>query len=371
MTTYLLYIIISFLCSAVCGFVFIPLIISFCKRKGLYDLPDERKLHHTNIPRLGGISFLPSMFLAALAALALNNHFANDDQMTISLWTAYFVISLLLIYGVGLVDDLVGLEATPKFVVQIIAAVLMPAAGLYFNNLYGFLGINEIGFWPGALFTVFVIVLVSNALNLIDGLDGLSGSLSLLALGGFLVLFLHQGMVLYGILIAGLMGVLASFLYYNIWGKVEKGQKIFMGDAGSLTLGFILGFLAVKYSMNNPSVMPYRPYSMLLAYTLLVVPVFDVVRVSILRIRHHKPIFDADKNHIHHKLLRTGMNQHWTLVTILLLAVTFIALNVALAHVVDSMLIVLIDIAVWMLFHAAIDLAIHRNGQEVFISTQS
>jgi len=127
----------------------------------------------------------------------------------------------------------------------------------------------------------------------------------------------------------------------------------------------------VKYSMNNPSVMPYRPYSMLLAYTLLVVPVFDVVRVSILRIRHHKPIFDADKNHIHHKLLRTGMNQHWALVTIILLAVAFIALNAALAHVVDSMLIVLIDIAVWMLFHAAINLAIHRNGQEVFISTQS
>lgn len=367
MTTYLLYIIISFLCSAVCGFVFIPLIISFCKRKGLYDLPDERKLHHSNIPRLGGISFLPSMFLAALAALALNNHFANDDQMTISLWSAYFAISLLLIYGVGLVDDLVGLEATPKFVVQIIAAVLMPAAGLYFNNLYGMLGIYEIGYWPGALFTVFVIVFISNAFNLIDGIDGLSGSLSFLALGGFLVCFIHQEMLIYCILIAGLMGVLVPFLYYNIWGKAEKGQKIFMGDAGSLTLGFILGFLAVKYSMNNPNVMPYRPYSMLLAYTLLVVPVFDVVRVSILRIRHHKPIFDADKNHIHHKLLRTGMNQHWTLVTILLLAVTFIALNVALAHVVDSMLIVLIDIAVWMLFHAAINLAIHRNGQEVFI----
>ena len=308
--------------SIVCGFIFIPLILNFCEKKGLYDLPNERKVHKNAIPRLGGISFMPSMLVAFVAALLMSDNYTGERQVTMSLWSCFFLVSLLLIYGVGIIDDLTGLGAKTKFTVQIMAACLMPLSGLYINNLYGFCGINEIPAWVGMPLTVFIIVFIDNAINLIDGIDGLAGGLSFLALGGFLLCFVREGLFTYSILIAGLMGVLVPYLYFNVLGSVEKKQKIFMGDSGSLTLGFILGFLFIKFAMDNPNVMPFRKDSLLLSFTMLIVPMIDVVRVVIARTLHRRPLFQADKNHIHHKLMRAGMTQHQALVTILLLALT-------------------------------------------------
>ena len=361
----------AFLLSVVCGFTFIPVIIRFCLRKGLYDKPNERKVHTRNIPRLGGISFLPSMFIATIGVLAVQNKIVSfDGHMLISLWSVYFAVSLLLIYGVGIVDDLVGLDARSKFVVQIVAASLMPMAGLYINNLYGFCGINELPFWIGAPLTVFVIVFISNAINLIDGIDGLSAGLSLIALSGFLICFAREGLWIYCTLIAGLIGVLVPFLYFNIWGDTAKNRKIFMGDSGSLTLGFILGFLLVKFSMDNPATMPFRIDSMMLSCSLLVVPVFDVVRVSLVRFVHRSSMFDADKNHIHHKLMRAGLTQHQTLVAILALALFYIVLNLLLWQVMRMSLLVVCDIVVWLLWHAALNRAIRARGLEVYVAPQ-
>lgn len=360
--------VLAILVSALCGFFFIPIIMNFCKEKKLYDIPNSRKVHKRAIPRLGGIAFLPSMLLAFLGTVfAYAYSSVNEQEVTLSLWSLYFFVSLVLIYGVGLVDDLIGLNAKTKFLVQIMAAALLPASGLYVNNLFGFLGIHEIPYMVGAPLTVFIIVFVNNAINLIDGIDGLSASISLIALTGFLVCFLMEGLWLYGILIAGLMGVLVPFLYFNLFGSPEKNRKIFMGDSGSLTLGFILGFLAVKYAMVNPNVMATNPHSLIIGLTLLVVPVFDVVRVSLMRIINHRPIFDADKNHIHHKLMRTGLNQHQTLVCILLLDLFYIFLNIPLCDKISSTLIVAIDIVVWVLFHLAVNMALRKRGQCVFL----
>lgn len=371
MIQYILYIIGAFIFSAVCGFISIPLIMNFCKQKGLYDIPDSRKVHKRAIPRLGGISFLPSMLAASLIAVAVYNSDFTNHQIVISSWTIGFFASLLIIYGVGFIDDLVGLGAKSKFTAQMIAAVILPVLGLYINNLYGFLGIHEIPFSIGAPLTVFVIVFVCNAINLIDGIDGLSAGLSFIALSGFLVCFLREGLIAYCILIAGLMGVLAPFLYFNIWGKAEKNRKIFMGDSGSLTLGFILGFLFVKFTMDNPNVAPFRLDSMMLSFTLLIVPVFDVIRVSCIRLLHRRPIFQADKNHIHHKLMRTGLNQHQTLLAILSMAIIYIAINLVLWNFVNMSVLVVADILIWLGMHFFIDRCIRRNGQPVFLFTQS
>lgn len=362
-----LLLIISFLSSIVCGFIFIPIILNFCKERRLYDIPNSRKVHKKAIPRLGGVSFLPSMSIAFLGTLFFFNKSFEDNQLTLSLWSVYFFVSLLLIYGVGLIDDLIGLGAKSKFVVQIIAASLLPAAGLYINNLYGFLGFYDIPYMIGAPLTVFIIVFVNNAINLIDGIDGLSACLSLIALTGFLICFLMEALWFYGILIAGLMGILVPFLYFNLLGSPEKNRKIFMGDSGSLTLGFILGFLSVKYTMDNPLVMESNPYSIIISLSLLLVPVFDVVRISLVRIMHHRPIFDADKNHIHHKLMRAGLNQHQTLACILLLDLFFIVFNMVLCLVLPSTWIVIIDIVLWCLFHVAVNAAIRQTDQPVFL----
>lgn len=362
----IIYIIASFLVSVVCGLVCIPAIIRFCVDRQLYDLPNARKIHKSDIPRLGGISFLPSMLLASMLTIVVFNQSFAGKQMSISLWTITFFISLMLIYAVGFIDDLVGLGAKTKFIVQIVAATLMPAAGLYINNLYGLFGINEIPFLIGAPLTVFVMVFIINAMNLIDGIDGLSGGLSLLALSGFLLFFAREEVWLYCMMIAGLMGVVVSFLYFNIFGDASKCHKVFMGDTGSLTLGFILAFLLVKFSMDNPNVKPFRWNNMLLAYTLLIVPAFDVVRVVIVRFKHHKPLFDADKNHIHHKLIRAGLSQHGALLAILGLALLYIVLNTLLGGCRDFGLVVVVDIVLYVAFHLVVNTLIRHRGASVY-----
>lgn len=356
MIEYIFFMILAFGLSSLCGFVFIPHILNFCKKRNLYDMPGARKVHRNAVPRLGGVSFMPSMLLAFVVAMLFYNYTMDGEKIGVNLWSIFFFVSLLLIYCVGIIDDVIGLTAKTKFVVQIVAASLLPFSGLYINNFYGLFGIYEIPFYIGAPLTVFMIVFIDNAMNLIDGIDGLAGGLAMLSLLGFLYCFSREGLWIYATLIAGLMGVLVPYMYFNIWGKAENNRKIFMGDSGSLTLGFILGFLFVKFAMDNPQVMPFRKDSLLLSFTLLIVPLFDVVRVIFVRLRNRKPLFMADKNHIHHLLIDTGLNQHQTLVVILALAIAFTVFNMFL-YVVASVYftsIVLLDVLLYGLVHYVI-----------------
>lgn len=353
--------------STICGFLFIPQILDFCKERKLYDNPDKRKIHKNATPRLGGISFLPSMLIAFTLALTVHN-IISQENLSPNLWSIYFFISLILIYCVGIVDDLIGLNAKIKFTVQIMAASLLPLAGLCINNFYGFCGIYQIPYLISVPLTVFTLVFITNAINLIDGIDGLSSGLSFIALGGFFITFMREGLGLYGVLIAGLMGILIAFFYFNVFGKSEKNRKIFMGDSGSLTLGFILGFLFVKFAMDNPNVMPFRTNGLLLPYTLLIVPVFDVARVILARLKNRKPLFTADKNHIHHKLMRAGLTQHQTLTAIILLELFFCLANFSLYLAsCGSTIIVAIDIAIYIAFHLTLDKFIEKKGKESFV----
>ena len=327
MTLYILLILGALAISMGCGFLAIPAILDFCKEKRLYDIPNARKMHKTMIPRLGGVAFMPSMLIAFILALLVMANDYQGNRISINLWSLYFFLGLLIIYIVGLVDDLTGLGANIKFTAQIIAAVVLPLSNLYINNLYGLFGIYDLPFCVGAPLTVFTIVFICNAMNLIDGIDGLCASLTEIALVGFMFAFYSEHIYVYCILIAGLMGALIPYLYYNLFGKEEHNRKIFMGDSGSLTLGFILGFLFVKYTMNNPTVMPFAPHRMPIAYSLLIIPTFDVVRVVLHRLRTKKPLFNADKNHIHHKFMRLGIPMKQTLIIILCLALSFIVLN--------------------------------------------
>jgi UDP-N-acetylmuramyl pentapeptide phosphotransferase/UDP-N-acetylglucosamine-1-phosphate transferase len=280
------------------------------------------------------------------------------NTLPVNVWSAVFLMGLLLIYGIGIIDDLVGLKATTKFVVQIATSCLLPLAGLYVNNLYGLFGIHEIPYWLGVPLTVFIIVFIDNAINLIDGIDGLAAGLSLIALAGFLAYFIHHGVYVYTytIIIAGMMGALVAFAYFNLFGRTERNTKIFMGDSGSLSLGFTLGFLAVKCAMDNTNIWPTRPEAIIVPLSLLFVPTADVVRVTLYRLRHHMPVFDADKNHIHHKLMRAGLNQHGALAVILTLAVAYILLNAALYRVMTPTVIIVIDIVLYCLVNMGINL---------------
>lgn len=363
----------AFIVSALCGWGVIPLITRYCRSRGLYDQPDERKVHKHAIPRLGGVCFLPSMLLSALISIFVVEGAVQQRVVTMSLWSLIFFVSLLIIYATGIMDDLIGLPPAAKFVAQIIAAALLPLSNLWINDAYGLFGFSDIPSYIGYALTVFVVVLINNAINLIDGIDGLAGGLSLLALGGFLYAFAREGMTGYCILIAGLMGVLVAYLYFNLYGSPEQGTKLFMGDSGSLTLGFILAFLFVKFASNSNQAMPYRRDGLVLSFTLLIVPVFDVFRVVLYRLRHRHPLFKADKHHIHHKLLACGLSQHQALATILLLALALVAINIALAYGIELTVtpIVLIDIALYVAFHLALDLRLRRKHNSYLLPPTS
>ena len=359
MNIYIYWIIGVFIISMVCGFIFIPIILNFCKAKQLYDIPNARKIHKNAIPRLGGIAFMPSMFIAF--AIALSAISVTDKLITVNIWSLYFLISILLIYVMGIIDDVLGLSPLIKFVVQIVAACFLPFSGLYINNLYGFMGIHEIPYLIGFPLTVLVIVLIDNAVNLIDGIDGLAASLSIMALAGFLYIFSSQDIWAYAILIAGLIGVLVAFLYFNLFGDVNKNRKIFMGDAGSLTLGFILGFFCVKYTMANPAVITQHNFDFYIAFTLLLVPMFDVVRVFMVRLLHGRSPFQADKNHIHHKFMNAGLTQHQALACIVALAAAYIALNHFLLMAVSNTYVFFIDVAIYVCLNIALNHAIRKK----------
>ncbi len=341
----------AFVTSLLVGLAVIPFIWRFCKNRGLYDLPDARKRHHTAVPRLGGIAFLPSMgfsFIVAVVALSLFRGRASS----VSISSIYLLTGVVTVYCVGVVDDIFGVSARKKFVAQIAGACFLLASNLYINNLYGFLGIWQIPAWVGMPLTLFLVVFIDNAMNLIDGIDGLCAGLAMIALAGFGVMFARLEMWVFCVMIAGLIGVLAAYCYFNVF---SKRRKIFMGDSGSLTIGFILAVLFTKLSMNNPLVMEYDAQRMMMAYSMLIVPCFDVVRVVLVRLRQRKPIFSPDRNHIHHKLMDCGLSPHRALAAILLLALAYIVLNGVMLHLgVQPTVVVAADIAAYIAFHCAL-----------------
>lgn len=360
MTIYLLG---AFFLSMICGLVFTPLILDFCKRKKLYDLPNDRKVHKNAIPRLGGISFLPSM-MTAFTVMLLYFTWMRDKEIAFNTWSATYVMGVAIIYLTGIVDDLVGLKAKSKFLVQVITACLLPMAGLYINNLYGLFGIHEIPNYVGIPLTVFFIVFIDNAINLIDGIDGLASGIALLALSGFLVYFIHYEVFIhtYCMLAAGLIGALIAFSFFNLFGSTERNTKIFMGDSGSLSLGFTLGFLAIKCASENTVIWPSRPEALLVPMTLLFVPSADVVRVTLFRLYHRYPLFKADKNHIHHKLMRAGLTQHQALLTILALVLGYDLMNFGLYAMLPATWILIVDIIIFITINMCINLKIKANA---------
>ena len=349
-----LLIIIGFILSLLLSAVIIPRILVVAYRKRLFDIPDERKVHHGIIPRLGGISFVPSILFSISFTTGLRYLIGYEipgDLLCIIIPELYFFIcGLTLLYLAGIKDDLVGLRYRSKFFVQIIAASLIPLSGLWINNLYGILGIHELVPWIGIPLTILIIVFLCNAINMIDGIDGLASGLSILSLLLMGSLYLYDSQWIYATLAFSALGTLLPFFYYNVFGKADHCTKIFMGDTGSLTLGYILAFLAIYYVRVNPEIHPYSDGMIIVAFSSLIVPAFDLLRVVLIRARNHKPLFIADRNHIHHKCLSAGMTGRKAVICILGLACVFILLNLALVNILNNNLILVLDILLWLAY---------------------
>lgn len=355
------------------GFM-IPQILLISFRKKLFDVPDGRKIHTSLVPRLGGIAFVPvigfSIVLLLGIDLAMGRTALFAQVLANAKTIAFCFCALLMLYVVGLADDLVGVKYRAKFVVQVCCVAMLVVGGLGVADFHGFLGLEEIPWWGMWPFTLLLGIFIINAINLIDGIDGLASGLSSVAMVVYGVAFYLGGEYLYSILSFATLGVLLPFFYYNVFGNPEKQKKIFMGDTGSLSIGIILCILGFKM-MQVPAPPKLAGVNMLMvAMSPLVVPCFDVVRVYMTRIRTGHNPFLPDKNHIHHKLLNMGMSQHRAMLTIVGASLLFTVFNVALSVWVNVNLVIVVDALVFTLGTGLVARYVRKRRRRIIKQTE-
>lgn len=282
------FLIVFSLLALILSLGFTPLIIKICDKKNIYDGVDERKIHVGNIPRLGGIAIFTSFILLAIAYSLLNPNFNILKYWQVIL--AFFVI-----YITGLVDDLFDLRAKLKFALQIVAALLVATSPFYFHSFLGFHLPSIIG--RGAIF-VWILVCV-NAYNMIDGMDLICSGLCGITILVFGICGYIEGWNLYPLMFILFFSIL-GFMYWN-----KPNAKIFLGDSGSTTLGFLLAVIPVLDSTNTT----FQFNDLFTCVYIAAIPTIDLCTAIIRRMRDGVPIFSADRAHLHHKLLNIGLQK--------------------------------------------------------------
>ncbi|MFD1771934.1 MraY family glycosyltransferase [Sphingobacterium suaedae] len=348
-------VLVPFIIAVFLSRMMIPVILFITYKKRLFDPIDARKLHQRIVPRLGGVAFTPIQCCLFVITLVIAIKVLHMD-IGLETWAILphfmvLVCGLVILFIVGIADDLVGVNYKVKFVAQVLVASLFPISGLWINDLYGLGFVTSLPPLIGMSLTIFVVVLIINAINLIDGLDGLcSGVVGLgcLSLG---VLFMYYGAWFHALFAFITAGVLIPFFYFNVFGVTKRQRKIFMGDTGSMTLGYSIAFLAISFAMNNYFIKPFTDGAIIVAFSTLIVPVFDVARVMYVRWHDKKPLFHPDRNHLHHKFLRAGMSHQSAMVVIQALALLFFLFNMVAVQVISNNIVVILDVLLWVVFH--------------------
>jgi UDP-GlcNAc:undecaprenyl-phosphate GlcNAc-1-phosphate transferase len=286
--------------ALIISIVMMPLVILVAHRRRWFDIPNERKIHTDPIPRLGGIGLFAGLVISSVAVpLILPVVFPDAWPMAYSLRYLPVLIAFCLIHALGLVDDFHNLRALLKFSLQIAAAVLVTVGG-FTISVIRIPGLPELSLGVFAYpITALWIVTISNAINLVDGIDGLAGGItgfSALSLG---VMCLLQGQVMPALIAFSLLGAVLGFLAFNL-----PPARIFMGDSGSLLLGFVLAVIPLMVAPGATSIV-----DLVAPATVLLIPILDTVAAIARRVRAKRPIYSPDREHIHHKLLALGLKE--------------------------------------------------------------
>lgn len=294
----LVYYIIIVAVSVLITLFAIPSILHVARTRHLYDdLGHFRKQHDHGIPRLGGVAIFVSFTITSLL-------FSMTDK---SLPINYMLTACIILFAMGLKDDLSGVNSRTKFYIQFVAsAILVLCGNIRLSSMYGVFGIYDLPYWPSVALSVLTIILLVNAFNLIDGIDGLAATTGIVVNGCFAAMFIYMHQYELAAVSLAMVGAIFGFLKFNL-----TPAKIFMGDTGSMLIGLISVVMAIKFielnkftSLKTPEIFSAPA----LAVAILIGPVFDTMRVFVLRISNGISPFNADRNHIHHRMLKLGFN---------------------------------------------------------------
>ncbi len=287
----------SFMTALFAALIMVPFLRQWALDKGTLDTPDERKIHGFPMPRLGGIAIFLAFLFSVIIYLPINQGVRG------------LLAGTLIVFATGVVDDLNGLSSRGKFAGQAAACLITILVGkIYLSNLGDLFGFGDIvlSAWVGVPFTVFAVVGVINAINLIDGLDGLAGGVATIGLAAFFLLGWVEDDPVTMIMAAALVGAIFGFLKYNFY-----PARIFMGDTGSLVVGYVIGFIAVYLTQHTGSTT-----SPMVPVLVLGLPLLDTVWVMSRRAISGISPFTADRSHVHHKFLSLGFEHRFTVIII-------------------------------------------------------
>ena len=337
-------------------FTAIPIIIQVANMKKLFDVPDERKIHILPVPSLGGLGMFAGFILALLLAIP----FAEAPEFQ------YFAAAALVIFFLGLKDDILILTPLKKFIGQLAAAFLVIQKGnIVLYSMHGFMGVDVLPEMLGLAFSYLTVVVIVNSFNLIDGVDGLAASLGLFTSLSFGTFFYLIGDIEYAVLSYCMSGSIVAFLIFNY-----APARIFMGDTGSLLIGLINAILVIRFI--NSAAVPSGVFpigtSPAIGFALIMVPLFDALRVFAIRMLRRRSPFSPDRNHIHHLLMDYGCSH--ARITYLCLG-----LNVAIALIVfvlkdswNTTLLILLQIFIMLIITGY--LWINRKQKPVLYSIE-
>ena len=313
-----------FLCALVLSSMTFPSIIFVSKQRNLYDDQHLHRKKHKNLTsRLGGVGIFCSFMITTLVLIPLNS----------SIPINYLQTACIILFAMGVKDDIVSVNASTKFLSQLFASLLLVIPGdVRLRGFYGILGVFDLPVYGQIILTVLVIMLLINAFNLIDGINTLSAGMGILATGTYGMMFIIMSQPTLAALSFALMGALVGFLRYNI-----SPARLFMGDTGSMLVGCITAVLSIKYInvfFANTAMIMYKPNSApAFVIAIVLIPIFDTLRVFILRLSKGNSPFQADQNHLHHLLAANGLKHEQSS----LILIAFNAFAIMLVFIFDNM----------------------------------
>ncbi len=331
-------VILSMITAFTLTYLAIPSIINVAKKKGLVDEPGERRSHKDSIPTLGGIG----IFAGVIFSIVLWTPFNVFQDLQ------YILCAFIILFLIGAKDDILPMSAWKKLGGQIFAASLLVfKANIRLTSLYGIFGIYELPHWIGIGLSIFTILVIINAFNLIDGINGLSGSISTLISLTLGTWFFLIDQIDLAIVAFALAGSVIAFLKYNF-----TPARIFMGDTGSLLVGMVCAILAIKFIEMHRTLQDsiYALKSApAVAIGILILPLFDTLRVFVIRIlRGHSPL-SPDRRHIHHMLIDSGLTHMQATFSLVIVNVLFILLAIKYQDIGNLNLLMLILIIAGLL----------------------